>query len=488
LILPLVVSLFTAGVNYGVWFHRKSAKRHLTLAYSCVGCALTLVGNALLYFADSREEAIAARVAMFLCIAPIQFVNLRLSAAVYGPVPNYLHGGWISAFACALLALVPGLLYAEGVVARSVEWLGIAFVDTRLTPLGVFVSLTPMIPAFAHLWHTARAAHGDDDRSAVVVLTLIGVAPIASDSLVYAGMYDAPLLFPLLWGATTLGFSALMLRHFVDGVARVESSADALQRAAEARARELRETDLRLAHGAKLAALGTLAASLAHEINNPAAFIRSNLNYLGELAERSDDDAEFEEVLAETEQGVERLRNIVAELREMSDPARESFGEVALSDIVEAALPTLRFEARADVALEARLAPVPAVRGDRNLLGQVLANLVINAIHSVRGSGVKGVVSIATFADDRRAVIEVADSGPGIPPELRARIFEPFFTTKPAGEGTGLGLAMARQLVERHGGRLTLAPSERGARFQVELPLARVADGGASRLPRGDGA
>jgi signal transduction histidine kinase len=466
LILPLVVSLFTAGVNYGVWFHRKSAKRHLTLAYSCVGCALTLVGNALLYFADSREEAIAARVAMFLCIAPIQFVNLRLSAAVYGPVPNYLHGGWISAFACALLALVPGLLYAEGVVARSVEWLGIAFVDTRLTPLGVFVSLTPMIPAFAHLWHTARAAHGDDDRSAVVVLTLIGVAPIASDSLVYAGMYDAPLLFPLLWGATTLGFSALMLRHFVDGVARVESSADALQRAAEARARELRETDLRLAHGAKLAALGTLAASLAHEINNPAAFIRSNLNYLGELAERSDDDAEFEEVLAETEQGV----------------------EVALSDIVEAALPTLRFEARADVALEARLAPVPAVRGDRNLLGQVLANLVINAIHSVRGSGVKGVVSIATFADDRRAVIEVADSGPGIPPELRARIFEPFFTTKPAGEGTGLGLAMARQLVERHGGRLTLAPSERGARFQVELPLARVADGGASRLPRGDGA
>ena len=102
----------------------------------------------------------------------------------------------------------------------------------------------------------------------------------------------------------------------------------------------------------------------------------------------------------------------------------------------------------------------------------VVANLALNAIHAVRGSGKPGVVRIATFADDRRAVLEVSDDGPGVPPELAERIFEPFFTTKPAGVGTGLGLAMTRQLVERHGGRLSLLPSPRGARFQVELPLA----------------
>jgi signal transduction histidine kinase len=82
-------------------------------------------------------------------------------------------------------------------------------------------------------------------------------------------------------------------------------------------------------------------------------------------------------------------------------------------------------------------------------------------------------VRIATFADDRRAVLEVSDTGPGVAPAVAQRIFEPFFTTKPAGEGTGLGLAVSRQLVERHGGKLSLVASERGARFQVELPLLR---------------
>jgi two-component system NtrC family sensor kinase len=97
---------------------------------------------------------------------------------------------------------------------------------------------------------------------------------------------------------------------------------------------------------------------------------------------------------------------------------------------------------------------------------------VLNAIQSVRGAGARGVVRISTFADDRRAVLEVSDTGPGVAPELAQRIFEPFFTTKPAGEGTGLGLAVSRQLVERHGGKLSLVACERGARFQVELPLA----------------
>jgi len=478
LIFPLVVSLFAAGVNLGVWMQRRDFANHLALAQSCVASAVILAGAGLLYAADSRDEAIAARVALSLSVVPILFVNVRLTRTVYGHrSPALIRYGWTAALANALLSLVPGLFFSDATAVREVAWLGIAFVDVKLTALGTLAPFTPLIPAIAHTFEATRVSRADADHARILALTVFGVAPSVSDALVVAGAYDAPLLFPLFWSATCLGYTALMLRQFVHGLAQVEASADSLQRAAEARAHELRETDLHLAHGAKLAALGTLAASLAHEINNPAAFIRSNLNYLGELAERPDDDAEFDEVLAETEEGVERLRGIVAELRQMSEQSREGFVEVELSDVVDAALPTLRFEAREDVALEARLAPVPAVRGDRNLLGQVVANLVINAIHAVREGGAHGVVSIATFADDRRAVLEVSDSGPGVPRELRERIFEPFFTTKPAGQGTGLGLAMARQLVERHGGRLTLAPSERGARFQVELPLARASEG-----------
>jgi signal transduction histidine kinase len=110
-----------------------------------------------------------------------------------------------------------------------------------------------------------------------------------------------------------------------------------------------------------------------------------------------------------------------------------------------------------------------------------VAKLVISAIQAVRGAGSGGHVRIATFADGERAVLEVSDSGPGVPPELAERSFEPFFTTKPAGQGTGLGLAVTTQLVERHGGRLVLLRSGRGARFQVQLPLASA---GAGVRPR----
>ncbi|MBM4383917.1 MAG: hypothetical protein FJ091_11170 [Deltaproteobacteria bacterium] len=475
---PVVVSLFAAGVNFGIWTYRRAETVHYFFALACLATAVMFVGHGLIYSADSHTAAVAGRTAVLLTAIPLQFLVVRLMEKTMSHTfPKLAIAGAGLQCALALAGLIPGVLYAEGELLRTAPLIG-SYTDTALTELGRWAPFATVLLSIANGVAPFVAAPPEEKRS-VLMGNVVGSSIVMSDALVLGGWVDLPYLFPILFAVTCFAFTASLLIRFVEGLAQVESSADNLQRAAEARARELRETDLHLAHGAKLAALGTLAASLAHEINNPAAFIRSNLNYLAELSERPDDDAEFEEVLAETEEGVERLRGIVAELRQMSDHSRAGFGEVALSEVVDAALPTLRFEARGDVALEARLAPVPTVRGDRNLLGQVVANLVINAIHAVRGSGASGVVSIATFADDKRAVLEVADSGPGVPAELRERIFEPFFTTKAAGHGTGLGLAMARQLVERHGGRLTLAPSERGARFHVELPLARIVNGGA---------
>jgi signal transduction histidine kinase len=473
LIFPFVACVFAAGVNLGVWRRRKRRIAHRSLAHASLATCVTLIGCGLLYFAESREDAIWARFAVFLAVVPIQVVSARLGADVFRVGTGaWLRLAWLPGAACALLGFVPGAFYESGQVARSVAWLGIAFVDVELTSLGQVLPLALNVPTLLQLRFVARHSPRVPDRFGLLGFSTLSIAVAASDSLMLCGFVDAPFLFPLAHSASCLAFTTLLMRHFVAELSEVEASAERFQRAAEARARELRAADLRLAHGAKLAALGTLAASLAHEINNPAAFVRSNLNYLENLAARGDDDPELEEVLEQTEEGVERLRGIVAELRHMSARGDSDFGEVALSEVVESALPTLRFEAREDVALEARLAPLPAVRGDRNLLGQVVANLVLNAIHAVRGSGRPGAVRIATFADDHRAVLEISDDGPGVPPELVERIFEPFFTTKPAGVGTGLGLAMTRQLVERHGGRLSLLPSERGARFQVELPLA----------------
>ena len=470
---PLVLGLFAASVNIGVWFHRREEEGHRALAIAGAAGVAQIAAVGLMYWADSRAEAIIARTAMLVSSIPLQLGYVRLTERVSRRslrVHTALGGG--QSLLWAILGLVPGLLYGESARVRGTGFLGVNYVDVELTLLGKLAPILILLGIAAFIAATSRAAREGDDRRLVMATLWTFGAFAASDLMVMGGWLDAPYLSALAFVVANIVYTALLLRRFIEVLGRVEVSADLLQIAAELRARELRQSDLRLAHGARLAALGTLAAGLAHEINNPVAFIRANLNYLSEISAGDRNDPEVEEVLAETEEGVARLRGIVDELLRMSSQGAAGFGEVILSEVVESALPTLRFEARDDVALDARLAPIPAVRGDRNLLGQVVANLVINAIQAVRASGVHGAVRIATFADDRRAVLEVSDSGPGVPAELARRIFEPFFTTKPAGQGTGLGLAVSRQLVERHGGRLALVASERGARFQVVLPLA----------------
>ncbi|HEY8122403.1 MAG TPA: HAMP domain-containing sensor histidine kinase [Myxococcota bacterium] len=478
---PFVLGLFTASVNVGVWHHRRSEKGHRALAMVGAAGLVLLASVGVMYASDSRAEAIAAHSVLLLGSIPIQLGNIRLAERIYGQRlrAHYVFGAGLTLL-WVLIGWIPGALYGDGTVVRGTG-LGIDYVDVELTALGKLAPLT-LLPGFVALsLRIRRAASRDEDRS-LVVATMAGSAATAGiDLFTMGGWIDAPYLYGLAFTLASVVYTSLLLRRFVDALGRVEASTDLLQLAAESRAHELRETDLRLAHGARLAALGTLAAGLAHEINNPVAFIRSNLNYMHDLAAEGRDDPEIEDVLKETEEGVARLRGIVDELLRMSAQGAAGFGEVHLSEVVESALPTLRFEARSDVALDARLAPIPPVRGDRNLLGQVVANLVINAIQAVRLGGARGAVRIATFADDRRAVLEVSDTGPGVAPELAERIFEPFFTTKPAGEGTGLGLAVSRQLVERHGGRLTLVPSEHGARFRVELPLASASAFGPPR-------
>ncbi len=479
-VVPFVVSLFAAGVNFGVWVHRREELAHRALAMVCASSALLLVSTSLLCLSTSHDQALFARSLIYLSWIPAQIGNGRLVELVYRTSHSHAWRATGLSVALAALGLIPGVLYGDGSVTRTIGFFGAPYIDVALTPLGRLLPLAFVLASVFLSAVTWKPGAGERGLRVVSVLGGLQCAAVLVDMLVLGGFINAPFVYAPLYAPIGVVYTALMLRHFVRELGLVETSADRLQAAAENRARALREADLRLAHGARLAALGTLAAGLAHEINNPAAFIRSNLNYLGDLAEGERDAVELEEVLGETEQGVARLQGIVDELLRMSAHHKGDFGEVLLSQVVESALPTLRFEAGDDIALEARLAPVPAIRGDRNLLGQIVANLVINAIQAVRGAGARGEVRITTFADESRAVLEVSDSGPGVPPELAQRIFEPFFTTKPAGEGTGLGLGVVRQLVERHGGLLLLLGSERGARFRVELPLARPAVAGVS--------
>jgi signal transduction histidine kinase len=257
-------------------------------------------------------------------------------------------------------------------------------------------------------------------------------------------------------------------------MAETEARALLLERLVEQRAQTLREKELQLAHGERLAAAGTLAAGLAHEINNPIAFVLANLNHLQALRREKDSDAEIEEVLVETQEGVARLRTIVDELLRLARTGDRISEPVQLARVVESVLPIVRHEARGRVRIETHLAYAPLVNGDPGRLGQVVLNLIQNAIHALTASGRAGTVRVSVAAAPGGVELVVADDGPGIPDHVLPRIFEPFFTTKRHGEGTGLGLSVTGEIVSRHGGTIDVDTSPAGTRFRVTLPAAEA--------------
>jgi signal transduction histidine kinase len=225
----------------------------------------------------------------------------------------------------------------------------------------------------------------------------------------------------------------------------------------------------RLVQSEKLAALGQLSASIAHEVRNPLAVIRSAAQSLAETTAPGDDDAQraCRFIIAE----IDRLTSVVSALLAFARPLRLDPRPVAVDELFDGALllagPELARQAVHVARPEKSAAPL-RVQADEDLLRQVLVGLLVNAIEA---AGSRGEIQLDARVRDGAVEIDVADSGPGVPAELATRIFEPFFTTRP--RGTGLGLPIARQIVEAHGGKLEVGARRgggRGACFTVRLP------------------
>ena len=233
---------------------------------------------------------------------------------------------------------------------------------------------------------------------------------------------------------------------------------------------KLRSAQERLADADRLESVGRLAAGVAHEVKNPLAIIRLGIDYLAHQAPA--DDEIHQGVLEDIRDAVGRADRIIKDLLNFSRTRVQSRTLVDMNAIVENALRLTRHDLglrRIDVRRSLQ-APLPALAGDGEQLLQVFINLIVNAAQAIDHDGQITVSTRSTriaakAAEDGTAAegngedtIEVAirDTGPGLPPGDEARIFEPFFTTKAAGEGTGLGLAVARNIVNWHGGTLTL--------------------------------
>jgi PAS domain S-box-containing protein len=253
---------------------------------------------------------------------------------------------------------------------------------------------------------------------------------------------------------------------------------------------EQRRRDAQLALTDRLSSLGTLVASVAHEINNPLAYTLGNLGLaLTELQQLRDGPQSLDwrervdqvlRSLRDAEEGAGRVANTVKELRAFGRMEEQSTRPVDPRACVDWAIRLTSNQLLHQSRLLTNLRDVPNVRANELKLSQVIVNLLTNAVQALTGERHENEIHVSTWTDeDGSAVIEVEDNGRGMPPDIQASVFEPFFTTKEAGVGTGLGLSICRSIVSSFGGELGVESElGRGARFRVRLPAytARASD------------
>jgi PAS domain S-box-containing protein len=276
---------------------------------------------------------------------------------------------------------------------------------------------------------------------------------------------------------------------------------------------KLKDAQSQLVHSEKLAALGTLAAGMAHEINNPLAFASNNVAVLerdiaavlsvlsryqeGWSALKSADPERAEAIAQLQEQvdiaylqanlvgiahaarkGLKRVAQIVQNLRGFAQLDRAEIGEIDVNEALDVGLGMLSdLLARQQIAVVRDYGTLPPLECAPAHINQVFLNLLMNGMQAIEASGKpSGQLQVATRCDGTLIVVEVADDGCGIPPEILSKIFDPFFTTKPVGRGTGLGLSLSHGIVAEHGGRIEVESTVgTGTRFRISLPVRRAA-------------
>lgn len=272
--------------------------------------------------------------------------------------------------------------------------------------------------------------------------------------------------------------------------------------------KKLQETNQQLIQSEKMASIGQLAAGVAHEINNPVGFISSNMQTLEEYVanyskylrvvetlkgaieenntekvhlsveelKKLEEDMnlsfimiDMDDLLRESQAGIERIKKIVLDLRTFSREGQDTYELVKIEEVIDGVLNIVHSEIKYKAELKKEYGETPLIKCNAQRLGQVFINLLVNAAQSIKE---KGVIGVKTYAQDKNMYIEIRDTGEGIEEEKLKDIFNPFYTTKPVGKGTGLGLSISYDIVKQHNGELTVESEVgKGTIFIIMLPM-----------------
>ncbi len=244
---------------------------------------------------------------------------------------------------------------------------------------------------------------------------------------------------------------------------------------------QLKETEVQLVQAEKLASLGRLSAGIIHEINNPLNFAASNLYSLRRSADQTPESIRptVVECLDDMEAALNRVRDIVSNLRSFTHAGGGAIETINLQETLETALRFLSHELREEIQLVNRIPDNLNVQADRNRFLQVLINLLQNAVDAIKQNPnptQPGTIWLDAFPQENDVLLTVTDNGPGIDPDIQDKIFDPFFTTKEVGKGLGLGLSISYRIIQQLKGQLSVS-SKPGqlTEMQIRLPAAKTA-------------
>lgn len=461
-----------------VWLHLgldqvQQRREHFWLAIAALGVVQLAIGNGLAYEAQTAEQARQAQTLALACTGPLVVGLVRFTALMTSTRRPWLESLCIgfALFITVSAFAWPDLYLTEPVRERHVDWLDLHFVELQMTGWAQ-LSFLPFAANYVLVGTSFVRGRGRFEHAWTILLAFTVWALCAlSDALVVHDVYEAPFLFAVGYLVFLGSFSVMLVRDLTASLDRLEAGNQELGHIVEERNAALHRKELQVAHGARMATVGTLSAGLAREIREPLGEVADHIDTVEGDFGHGSRSGSIDEAVTEARRGIERIRTIVSELLHVARRGGSDKGPVDVNKVVRAVLPIVRHEARDRAVLQVDLEDVPPIEGEEQLVTQILLNLVLNAIQALpETEGEHGTVTITTRREGDLVRLRVHDTGPGIPEEIRNHVFEPFFTTKPQGESTGLGLAVAHQLVERHRGHIAMETGDQGTTMIVDLP------------------